>query len=68
MSRAIRLPEDQLNNWLDEGTYYDWLYLAKACRKRLIDEIVKLDDQGEDKMRDALYRQADKIFNTDITW
>lgn len=68
MKRALRLPEDQLNEWLDQGTYEDYFYLVLACRKRLAKAIQQADSVGDGPLVNALVARCRQIFLPSLLW
>ena len=68
MKPGLHLPEDRLNEWLDQATYADLLYLAKACRKRLEDALHEEMRADNEHLYRRLCHEYERVFTPVLPW
>jgi hypothetical protein len=66
--KLARWPEADFEDWLDQGTYDDWLYLARAARKRLCRAIEEADARGDGPLVNALCQACREVFAANMIW
>lgn len=69
MRRDIsRMPEDALEEWLDQGTAADFIFLARSCRNRLVAIVSECRHAGDDTTANRIIKECARLFAPNLVW